>query len=175
MRCPACGVENPDGLQACVGCHDPIPAATSHDPDACLTEAIQSLPLAALNPRDVVMVSPQTPLSQVVQLLAARDIGCVLVGSPDKLLGIFSERDMLRRIGSHYNDLADEPVERFMTASPQTLALDDSVAFALNRMDVNDFRHIPIERDGQAAGIISVRDVLAFLTHQFPEFKLQQN
>jgi CBS domain-containing protein len=62
-----------------------------------------------------------------------------------------------------------------MTHDPVTLTPDDSIAFALNRMDINDFRHIPVRSADGTLGIISVRDCLAYVTRQFPELKSHTN
>jgi CBS domain-containing protein len=56
-----------------------------------------------------------------------------------------------------------------MTPRPETLKAGDPLAFALNRMMVGGYRHIPIEEDGKLAGIVSVRHVLKYLTSRFPD------
>ena len=53
-----------------------------------------------------------------------------------------------------------------MTESPETLEADDKIAFALHKMDVGGYRHIPILSDGEISGIISVRDILGHLTRE---------
>lgn len=174
MRCVQCSYENALEADLCESCHAPLSTAGC-DADRELSEAISREPLRVLQPASPVAVSPTTTVGEAVRLLAERNIGCVLVVSDEKLLGIFSERDALLRIGNDYHDVADRPINDFMTPSPQTLTLDDSIAFALNRMDVNDFRHIPIQEDGRTVGIISVRDCLAYVTRLFPEFHSSTN
>ena len=51
-----------------------------------------------------------------------------------------------------------------MTAGPETLDLDDKIAFAIHKMDLGGFRHVPIMRDGDVIGVISARDILRYLT-----------
>ncbi len=168
MKCPACGHNSMEGVDECEVCQEPFtPGECETDRD--LAHAIRDEPLATLNPIPVVAVPPSAPVAEAVRLLAERNIGCVLIIDDDELLGIFSERDALRRIGTQYEHVAKEPIRNYMTLAPETLTMDDSIAFALNRMDVNDFRHIPIECDGRIVGITSVRDVLAYITRQFPE------
>lgn len=163
MRCFHCSYENALEADLCESCHAPLGTAGC-DADRELAEAISSEPLRALQPASPVAVSPTTTVCEAVRLLAERNIGCVLVIAEPALLGIFSERDALLRIGKDYHDVADRPIRDFMTPTPQTLTLDDSIAFALNRMDVNDFRHIPIQEDGDVVGVISVRDCLGYVT-----------
>ncbi len=175
MRCQSCGFENAPDADLCEICEEPVQSADLGNPDRELAEAISGEPLSVLGPVPAVAVAPTTTVAEAIRLLAARNIGCVLVASGAKLLGIFSERDALLRIGNQYLEFADRPVSEFMTRDPQTLTTADSIAFALNRMDVNDFRHIPVEMDGRVVGIISVRDCMAYITRHFPEFSNQTN
>lgn len=176
MRCHACGYQNPEDADFCDSCDAQLGAQSgTADFDRELAEAISADPLSVLEPVPAVAVAPTTTVGEAVRLLADRNIGCVLVASKDKLLGIFSERDALMRVGSDYHNVIRRPVSEFMTPDPQTLSPTDSIAFALNRMDVNDFRHIPIEEDGAVVGIISVRDCLAYVTRHFPELRTQTN
>jgi CBS domain-containing protein len=116
-----------------------------------------------------VTVSPTTTVREVIQLLATNNIGAVLVVWVDALVGIFSERDALLKIGDRIEEVAHEPIRHFMTPAPETLGCDDTIAYALNRMAVGDFRHIPIEQGEKPVGIISVRDMLRYLTRKFPK------
>lgn len=175
MRCLTCGYENTVGGDLCVACHQPLLGGSGVDADRELGEAISADPLAALNPVAAVAVTPETSVAEAVRLLAERNIGCVLVKSADTLVGIFSERDALLRIGADFDEVGDRPIRDFMTPDPVTLTLQDSIAFALNRMDINDFRHIPVQTDGGGMGIISVRDCLAYVTRHFPEFETPNN
>ncbi len=84
------------------------------------------------------------------------------------MAGIFSERDLLTKVGERYNEVKSRPVSDFMTADPETLGPDATVAFALNRMDVGDFRHIPIVREGRPESVVSVRDLLCYLSDRYP-------
>lgn len=176
MKCPSCHHDNIAGLDACEICHYSL---THTEPvgegESALAAAISSEPLANLHPQPAVTVTPDTPVREVARLLAERNIGCVLITLSDALLGIFSERDMLLRVGANYHEVADEPIRHYMTPAPETLTQADSIAFALNRMDINDFRHIPIEDGEHPIGVISVRDVLDHLTRHFPELNTDVN
>jgi CBS domain-containing protein len=175
MRCPFCGFQNSVDVEVCESCFKFMSRTDSPDSDRELADAITHDPLALLNPVPPVTVEPTTAVAEAVRLLAVRNIGCVLVVENGTLLGIFSERDALRRIGSRYYELADQPISRFMTPTPETLTPHDPIAFALNRMDNHDYRHVPIQEDGEVVGVISVRDCIAYVTEHFPELKSSTN
>ena len=65
------------------------------------------------------------------------------------MVGIFSERDALMRLNVDAAQLAGRPMREFMTASPDTLETDAPIAFALHKMDVGGYRHMPIMTDGK--------------------------
>ncbi len=94
--------------------------------------------------------------------------GCVLVGREGKLIGIFTERDLLTK-DFFRSDSHTVAVETVMTKNPETLEVDDSIAFALNKMSVGGYRHIPIMQGGRPVGVLSVRDIVDFLVDLFPE------
>jgi len=168
--CPFCGHVNIAGAEVCASCENSLAGAEQAGQAATpLEQGIQSDPVRVLKPATPVTVDPTTRLSEVVQLLAGHNIGCVLVTFCDALVGIFSERDLLMRVGDRMEELANHPIRHFMTPAPETLTADDTIAFALNRMALCDFRHIPIEDQEKPVGIISVRDVLRYAALQFPE------
>ena len=104
-----------------------------------------------------------------VNAMNAHHIGCVLVQKDDRLIGIFTERDVLRRV--IFRDGNREwKVEDVMTRDPTTLSPDASVAFALNKMSVDGYRHIPIvDPAGKAIGVISIKDIVKLMVDTFPE------
>lgn len=176
MECPFCDHVNIDGVDVCEVCHNALTDVTRPAGfEAGIAEAIRCEPLSSLSPTPAVTISPNATVAEAVQVLAERNIGCILVVWANALLGIFSERDVLMRIGDRYEEVAREPIRHFMTPAPETLTAEDSIAFALNRMDINDFRHIPIEENERAVGVVSVRDVLAYVTQHFPELKVATN
>lgn len=170
MKCPDCGHVNIAGADLCEACSQPLVSLEAPaEPKTHIEESIQTDPLSRLRLVKPVTVSPSTTVGEVIQLLAEKNIGCVLVVWVDALVGIFSERDALLRIGCRLDDVANQPIRHYMTPAPETLTAQDTIAFALNRMAIGDFRHIPIEEDEKPVAITSVRDVLGYLTEQFPE------
>lgn len=168
--CPYCQHDNIDGTDLCEACHQSLTDLPAAGADKSVIERdIETRPIAVLSPQEPICVTPFTPVGEVVELLAARNIGCVLVLWEDRLTGIFSERDALMKIGTRLEEVADEPIRNYMTSQPQTLTLTDTIATALNRMAVGDYRHIPVTGPDGLRGIISVRDILGYLTRYFQD------
>ncbi len=79
------------------------------------------------------------------------------------LIGIFSERDLLKKIAGIHVLYADMPVRSFMT-KPVTLAPTASLALALHKMDGGGYRHVPIVADGKPVAVVSVHNMLRHIT-----------
>ncbi len=132
-----------------------------------LKKSIMTDKLSVLNPTLSVRISPDTKVKDVIQTMAEKRIGAVLIVEDSQLVGIFSERDMVRKIALQYDEVADNPIQEFMTPSPEKLSINHNLAFALNRMDVGDFRHIPITDDeNRPTGIVAVRDIIRYIDHK---------
>lgn len=166
MLCLHCNHENIDGADYCEECLQPLDDLTASRPSTDLEVRLAERPLRRLvRPGSPpITVAPSTPVGEVLSLLVEKRIGCVLVTEGDRLAGIFSERDALLRLNVNAAVLAKKPVSEFMTPNPESLELDDKIAFALHKMDVGHYRHLPLLDNGRVAGIISVRDILRFIT-----------
>lgn len=131
--------------------------------------AILETPISDLPLRAPILVSATSTVADAVKSMNDNHTGCVLVGRDGKLIGIFTERDLLTKNLSR-GDSHGAAVETVMTKNPETLEPDDSIAFALNKMSVGGYRHIPIiEATGKPVGVLSVRDIVDFLVDLFPE------
>ena len=169
MICPYCGHKNIAGVDCCDNCTQDLTALDEPVGQSLMETTIMTTPLAKLNPREPVIVAPQTPVSEAVAELCRQGVGCVLVGREDEVLGIFSERDVLMRIAHRYDEVASDPVSEHMTPDPVQLEIGTPIAYALNRMHVGDFRHLPVTKEGRLVGVISLRDVLGFLGDWYPD------
>jgi predicted transcriptional regulator len=118
-----------------------------------------------LNPRKPYVVTPRTPVGEVLREMVQRKLGCVLVVHCEQVVGIFSERDALMKLNTEAAELADHPIEDYMTPHPETLELDDKIAWALHKMDLGGFRHVPITDQKAPVGVISIRDILRYVTN----------
>jgi CBS domain-containing protein len=88
----------------------------------------------------------------------------LVVDEAGMLVGIFSERDLLTKLPDGATPYRDLRVDQFMTPGPETVTADDTLAFALHKMDVGGYRHLPVVRNGKPEGVISVRDMLRHIT-----------
>jgi len=169
--CPYCDAENISGVDTCDHCGQPLsdlhlPTPASHVEQCLLRDRLRTLPPN----RTVTSVTPDTPVGDAVKLLALQSIGCVVVTENERLVGIFSERDVLMKLNARLSELAHHPVSEFMTANPQSLDREAKVAFALHSMAVGHYRHVPIvDEQSRPTFIISVRDVLQYLTEKMSE------
>jgi CBS domain-containing protein len=122
-------------------------------------------PVSLLQPRKPITLRPTATIREAIKTMLDQDVGALLVvDDTGKLLGIFSERDLLTRVAGLTPAYAELAVSQFMTANPETASPTDTMAFALHKMDVGGYRHLPIVEDDRPIGVISVRDMLRFIT-----------
>jgi len=122
--------------------------------------------IEALSPKAPFTVSPQTPIGEVLNHLITESIGCVMIVDGDQLLGIFSEYDAVRKVNTDAAQMAKRPISSVMTSDPVTLEAKDKIAFALHKMHVGGYRHLPIMSKGKLTGVISIRDILKYLAER---------
>jgi CBS domain-containing protein len=133
-----------------------------------LGERILSVTIRALDPQPAVRVPASAPIREAIRVMLERQIGAVLVERAGRVVGIFTERDVLRRVAQPQLDQG-RPVAEAMTADPETLRLDDGIAFALNRMILRGFRHVPVlDSEGNAVAVVSQREVVAYIVSLLP-------
>ncbi|WP_041536017.1 CBS domain-containing protein [Parvibaculum lavamentivorans] len=109
---------------------------------------------------DVATVSPQTTLSEVATFLTERRIGAVVVMQDRKVLGIVSERDIVKAVARTGAQALGAPVRDVMTSRVVTCGLNDSVDELMDSMTMGRFRHLPVIEDGELVGIVSIGDVV---------------
>jgi len=112
-----------------------------------------------------IVVEPATTLAEVVRLMRENRRGCVLVASGGRPLGIFTERDVLMKIAGSPIDLGQTSVSDYMTPDPDTLPADSSIAYALNKMVLEGYRHIPlVDEQRRPSGVVSMRDLIEYIS-----------
>ncbi len=127
-------------------------------------------PIEKILYRDPVLVTKEIKIIEAINLFNEKDVGCVLVVDKDtkKLIGIFTERDVIRKIITNGCDLKFETIEKYMTKSPDSLTLEDPIAYALNRMAAGGYRHIPlVDEKNVPVGFLSVRDIVEHLADYY--------
>ena len=110
---------------------------------------------------DVVTIEPNADLAAAVKLLAERRIGAVVIlGADHRIVGILSERDIVRVLAEHGPTVLNEPVGQVMTRDVKTCSEDDTVESLMGRMTAGKFRHMPVVEQGKLIGIVSIGDVV---------------
>ncbi len=109
----------------------------------------------------VVSIPPGTTIGRAAEVLSARRIGALVVSTDGKgLLGIISERDVVRELGRRGAACLGDAVETIMTAKVTTCSLEDRADGVLTRMTAGRFRHVTVMEMGQMVGLISIGDVV---------------
>jgi CBS domain-containing protein len=120
-----------------------------------------------LQPTPPWQVAPTQTVAEAVALMREKSVGCVLVCVERKVVGIFTERDLLRRVMGQNKPLS-APVSASMTHEPVTVHPKDPIATAIRRMEEGGYRHLPVVVDGKAVGILSVKRIVHYLVEHFP-------
>jgi CBS domain-containing protein len=108
--------------------------------------------------RNLLTVAPGDPLKQVAERMVARDVGAALVTEGEKLVGIVTERDVLRAVARGIDE--GTRVEELMTPDPETMEPDESTQHAAVLMTHGGFRHLPIVEGDDVVGMLSIRDLM---------------
>ena len=126
-----------------------------------LSERFLSRSVGTLNIAQPIAVAETSTLREVLGLLRAHRVGCVLVTDTGGVLrGLFSERDWILKVADNL-DPATSTVAAAMTPGPRTVTTDTPISHALHLMSAGGFRHLPIvDSEGRPVGIVSVKDVV---------------
>lgn len=110
---------------------------------------------------------------QAIEIMQRERIGCVLVVDQDRLVGVFTERDVLTKVAARDINIDHLPVAELMTSDPEFLSADNELVYALNQMSVGGYRHVPLIDDGgRPSGVVSMRDIIDYLASLFPQYVL---
>jgi CBS domain-containing protein len=113
---------------------------------------------------DVLTIEPSVSLAEAARAMRRRDVGAAVVYDGGSLVGIFTERDLLRAIADSSHPDEDR-VEDYMTPDPITLPPDHLPSEAAQIMHDRKFRHIPVVDEGRLIGIVSIRDLVTAGMH----------
>ena len=108
--------------------------------------------------RDLLSVEPGLTLTEVAQRMVDKDVGAVLVMEGERLVGILTERDVLRAVARGIDD--DTTAADWMTRDPETLEPDESTEHAAVLMIHGGFRHLPVTENDEVVGMLSIRDLM---------------
>ncbi len=166
ITCPFCGAENLEGVDVCDDCQQTLTDLSSPVPSTAVEAGLLKDRIEILSPKTPLTVSLGTSMGEVLKKMVDKSVGCVIVVDGDQVRGIFTERDALMRLGADVATYVEEPIESLMIPDPVTLNARDRIAFALHKMHVGGYRHIPILSEEKLVGVISIRDILNYLTER---------
>ena len=164
MKCPACGHDNLEGIDRCEECMEPFRDLDVPRPKEGFQASIMLDPVQNILYPSPATVSSTDSVSSAVELMRQFRAGAVLVVDNGHLSGILSEVDLLFKAG--IENAGTSHVDQFMTPNPVCLEEDSSIASALHAMSVGGYRHLPVVHDGKVVGIVSIKDVLRYLSQQ---------
>jgi len=113
-----------------------------------------------LNYRDLFYVEEQQTVAEVARKMADLHVGAILVLNGERLRGVFSERDLMKRVVLERRDPASTPVGEVMTKEVATIDDAASIEEAMEAMQAHSCRHLPVMSGTQVAGFLSMRDVM---------------
>lgn len=167
MLCPSCNYDNIEGADRCEECLTPlfnldVPRA---DDSRGLARSVMEDDLSKLD-HEFLGVSPESSALEVIDKMKAAKVGCALVLEGGKLLGIFTERDVLNKLTGKNASPLKTAVKDLMSANPETLDETDSVATALNKMSMGRYRHIPVRKADGTYCVASIKHVLKYIAKE---------
>jgi len=121
-----------------------------------------------LQPTTPLQVVPRQSVAEAVDLMRRFHVGCVLVCEAGRLIGLFTERDLLRRVLATGRPLST-PIEEVMTPRPVVVHPKDPIGLAVERMEQGGYRHLPVvDLAGQPVGVLSVKRIVRYIVEHFP-------
>lgn len=169
MICPSCGHDNLEGMDRCENCMRPlrdldVPRA---DATAGLVRSVMEDDLSRLEQEEETLtVSPDASALQVARWMKEARTGCALVLDKGKLVGIFTEHDVLTKLTGQTDEARDVAVGELMSKNPETLFETDSIAAALNKMSIGRYRHVPIRKRDESYSVASIKSVLKYIAQE---------
>ncbi len=108
--------------------------------------------------RSLLSVEPGDTVTEVAQRMVERNVGAVLVLDGGRLVGIMTERDLMRAVARGLD--SDASVSQYMSRDPETIEPDDTTEHAAVLMIHGGFRHLPVVEGDAVVGILSIRDLM---------------
>jgi CBS domain-containing protein len=116
---------------------------------------------SAGGPTEVVTIAPSETVTALLALLAEHNVGALVVYADDKVVGIASERDIVRQIADRGAELLEARVEQIMSSAVVSTGSQASVDSVAETMTERRIRHMPVIDDGRLVGIVSIGDVVS--------------
>lgn len=164
--CPSCGAENIEGADNCERCMSDLRSIDVPETTQIVSESDLLIPISSVRMTRPRTISAAASVREAVAAMKDDPTGAVVVVNEGKTIGIFTDRDVLKKVAAKPGALA-ESITGYMTHDPVVLREDDTMAYALNKMGDGGFRHIPVTRDGELVGMITVRDVMNWVLGRY--------
>jgi CBS domain-containing protein len=164
MICPDCKAENIPGADFCWNCSGDLHSFDLPSAEDIFTHHLMNDRLRDLSAKEPPPVAPGDPLGFAIHAMRRGESGCVLVMEGNELVGIITERDVLLKAAGDRVDLNAIAVREIMSRDPVTLSEDDTLAVALHKMSVGEFRHIPVVMEGGPTRVVSIQDVFEHIS-----------
>jgi FOG: CBS domain len=141
----------------------------SDDEESEMSEAVKIQdPISSLGLQPPLVVELGTNMKNALNSLQQEKQNCLLITDNNKLKGILTERDILLKVTGKGFDLDLVTVDEFMTEDPEYLSSEDPLAYALNKMHIGGFRHVPIVNDlMKPVGLISISNIISTIADYF--------
>jgi predicted transcriptional regulator len=167
MICPSCGYDNMEGADRCEECltslrHLDVPRA---DGAEGLARSVMEDDLSELD-QEFLGLSSNTSALDAIETMKQLRVGCALVIDDGKLVGIFTERDVLKKLTGKDALPPSTAIRELMSPNPETLRETDSVATAVNKMSMGRYRHIPIVKADGTYAVTSIKHVLRYIAKE---------
>jgi signal-transduction protein with cAMP-binding, CBS, and nucleotidyltransferase domain len=161
MLCPTCRYDNFEGEDACANCGADLATSDVPQPALDYQDTVLGEHLEALGMEGFEAVQPGLGVADAIRRMHADRLDCLLVCEDDRLVGIFTDRDAVVKAADKRLQLYT--VADFMTPDPVVLRREDTLAVAIHKMAVGEFRHIPIVDDGRPIGVVAAADIFRHL------------
>jgi CBS domain-containing protein len=127
--------------------------------------------ITMLGPAEPICLRATATVAEAIErMLARRQAGILVVDGEGRLVGIFTERDVLTRVAGRGRDPRQTTLGEVMTPDPDALMTGDRVAYAVHSMSVAGYRTVPlVDADRKPIGVVTVNDVIRWLAGLFPE------
>lgn len=166
--CPSCQHEYIAGDDRCPACFQSLmqmdlPSVKKSDR---IQKLLMNTPVAELLSDTIpVVAKPSDSIHEIIRILRAQKKFCILIYLEGKIQGIISLRDILLKAAGADKDLNKIKAADIMTAKPEVVRPENSIAVLVNKMSIGGFRHIPVlDQAGHPLGILSIQNVLNRLT-----------
>jgi len=164
--CPSCGSENIEGVDSCEHCTMDLRSIDVPESSQVVSGSDLTLPVLSARISRPRTVRIEVSVRDAIAAMREDPSGAVIIMDGGRVAGIFTDRDVLTRVAGRPG-VMDDPVANHMTPDPVVLREDDMMAFALNKMGDGGFRHMPVVRDGELVGMVTVRDIMNWVLGRY--------